>query len=440
MKPTLLPVRRIAVLIAVLLTGSVALTAQSEATLYRFHAESDGDNPLAGMVADSLGNLYGTASDYSTGGGTIFEMSPPAPGGSWTYTILYNLNTATDGGIPWASLIRDASGNLYGTAAEGSTAGCGTVFELTPPSVSGAAWTFNLLYSFAGRTDGCFPQASLTMDSVGNLYGTTANGGSCTGGSGCNVGIVFELSPPVITGGAWTETVLYRFGSSHRDDGAVPIAGVVFDERGILYGTTFYGGSSDLGTVFALQPPSAPGGTWTEHTLYSFSGTTDGSDPGSPLTSDGHGNFYSTTADGAENGESCGGPNCGHVYEMSPPTSAGNPWTQTTIWAFTGGSDGSGPYDAVIRDSAGNLYGTAAFNGVGGGTVFKLIPPAVAGGAWTEDTLYQFTFGLGGTRPWGNVVFGKGGRLYGTTFTDGIQKCSHSFGDGGCGTVFELQP
>jgi uncharacterized repeat protein (TIGR03803 family) len=432
------PMRSVALLVAVYLTGSVAMFAQAEKVLHRFEAKSDGDNPLAGLVTDSAGNLYGTASDNSTGGGTIFEMSPPASSGPWTFTTLYTL-TGNDGSLPWAPLLRDSAGNLYGTATSAGAANCGTVFELSPPSVSGDPWIFNLLYSFAGGTDGCYSAAPVIMDSAGNLYGTTENGGKCTGGSGCGVGIVFELSPPAVAGGAWTETVLYRFGSSRRDDGAVSAAGLTLDAHGNLYGTTFYGGKNGVGTIFGLQPPSVAGGSWTEHLLYSFDLVAGGGYPGSSLTFDGHGNMYGTTADGPENA-GCDITYCGGVYELSPPAVAGDPWTYNVLWAFTGGSDGSSPYDPVIFDKAGNLYGTTAFGGVGGGTVFELSPPSTAGGAWTDTTLYQFTFGLGGTRSWGAVVFGKDGWLYGTTFTDGIKRCSTSFGDGGCGTVFALKP
>ncbi len=428
---------RLFALFFLLLSASVAMFAQAEATLYRFKAQTDGDNPLAGLVADSSGNLYGTASDNSRGGGTIFEMSPPASGGSWTYTVLYTLDYVPDGALPWAALLRDSSGNLYGTTAEGGSASCGTVFELSPPSVSGSPWTFNVLYTFAGGTDGCYSAASLIMDSLGNLYGTTETGGNNTGAS--NLGTVFELSPPAGGSGAWTETVLYRFGSSRKNDASVPAAAVVLGAHGFLYGTTFYGGASNVGTVFALQPPSAPGAPWIEHILYTFNN--EGSNPASSLISDGHGNFYGTTADGPENEGQCNGTYCGRIFEISPPTTAGDPWIYSTIWAFSG-SDGSGLYDAVTRDRSGNLYGTAAFGGsAGGGTVFKLTPPSTAGNPWTETTLYDFAYGgAGGSRPWGNVVFGNGGRLFGTTFTDGIQNCSHSFGDGGCGTVFQVQP
>jgi uncharacterized repeat protein (TIGR03803 family) len=431
MKPVHLLVRRCTTLIVSLLAASLSLAAQAEYTIHRF-TPSDGANPLAGLVADSAGNLYGTASVSTGGGGAIFEMSPPASGEPWSYTALYTFNGTTDGDYPWAALLRDSAGNLYGTTvASGSS--CGTVFELAPP-VSGGAWSYNVLYSFLGNPDGCFSAASLIMDTAGNLYGTTESGGID------NLGTVFELSPPSVAGGAWIESILYRFGTRGHD-GSTPAATVTLGPGGVLYGTTFYGGANNAGTVFGLHPPSVSGGAWTERILYSFAGGTGGRNPGSSVVFHSNGHLYGTTADSVEN-VNCGGvPPCGRVYELSPPAVSGGAWTYSTLWAFTGGSDGANPYDSVTFDKRGNLYGTTAFGGVGGGTVFELSPPATVGDPWTETTLYQFTFGGDGTRPWGDVIFGKGGLLYGTTFTDGSKKgCSTTFGDGGCGTIFELKP
>jgi uncharacterized repeat protein (TIGR03803 family) len=417
----------IAALSFVFLGASAAMIAQTEETLYRFQNNGDGYAPLAGMVSDSLGNLYGAASDYGTAGGTIFEMSPLASGGPWTFSVLYTLNGTTDGATPMASLLRDSAGNLYGTTSI-SGEYCGTVFELSPPLVSGEAWSFSVLYSFGGGTDGCYSAGSLVMDGTGNLYGTTENGGDN------NSGTVFELSP---RDGAWEETVLYRFGS-HNNDGQVPAAGLTLGKGGRLYGTTFWGGAKGVGTVFALQAPSASGGAWTEHILYSFFGGTQGGEPGASVIFDSKGNLYGTAVDAPENSYCSGVLPCGRVFKLSPPAASGDAWTYSTLWAFTGGSDGANPYDAITFDSKGNLYGTAAFGGVGGGTVFELSPPSMSGGPWRETTLYQFALGLDGSYPWGDVIFGADGRLYGTTFTNGIMNCYASFGGGGCGTLFGL--
>jgi uncharacterized repeat protein (TIGR03803 family) len=426
MKPASVFVRRCSALLIAILAASLTVIAQTETTLHDFTAGADGANPLAGLIVDSAGNLYGTTSGNSSAP-TIFEISPPSSGGPAILTTLYTLNGTTDGDFIWAPLIRDSSGNLYGT----TFASGGTVFELSPP-VAGGSWTYQVLYSFTGGADGGYPAAGLLMDLSGNLYGTTENGGNA------NNGVVFELSPPSMGGGTWTETVIYRFGS-RTNDASVPAAAVTLGQAGRLYGTTFYGGAHNAGAVFALVPPTAPGGAWTEHVLYSFPGGRQGSNPGSSLVFDAAGNLYGTSADEAENENCSGVPPCGRVYELSPSNPAGA-WTYSDLWVFTGGSDGSNPYDNVTFDKKGNIYGTTAFGGVGGGTVFELSPPAAPGGAWTETTLHQFTVGVGGSRSWGDVVFGKDGRLYGTTLTDGIMRCSTSFGDGGCGTVFGLRP
>ena len=441
MRSTLPSVKSIRLIVAsaIVFFGTTGMIAQTEATLHRFENKGDGYSPLAGVIADSEGNLYGAASDDFSDTGTIFKMTPPAPGGRWTYSALYKLNGKTDGETPWASLLRDSSGNLYGTTDVGGAHSCGTVFELTPPTVSGAPWTFNLLYTFAGGADGCgLENSGLVADNLGNLYGVTDGGGKCS--AGCNVGVAYKLSPPTVTGAAWTETVLYRFGFTGATDGAVPIGNLLRFGEG-LYGTTFEGGAYGAGTVFTLEPPSGTGAPWTEQVLYSFTGgTSDGLKPLAGLIPDGNGGLYGTTADTYSFVfTTCGGTYCGHVFDLSPPAGGSGPWTYTSVWAFSG-PDGSTPYAPVTRDNSGNLYGTTSYGGSdGGGVIFKLTPPAGGGGAWTETTLYDFGTGAGGKWPQSNVIFGQGGRLYGTAYS-GAAQCPDGGPNGGCGTVFTLEP
>ncbi len=344
---------RLIIALAVVLFGATGMgVAQTEATLHRFENKGDGYSPIAGVIADSEGNLYGAASDDFSDSGTIFKMTPPAPGGRWIYSALYKMNGKTDGDTPWASLLRDSSGNLYGTADAGGAHSCGTVFELTPPTASGAPWTFSLLYTFAGGTDGCATEgADLVADNLGNLYGVTGGGGKCS--AGCNEGVVYRLSPPTVAGAAWTETVLYRFGTGGANDSAAPIC-TLLRMGEALYGTTFAGGVYGAGTVFVLQPPSASGKPWTEQVLYSFTGgTSDGLKPQAGLISDGRGGIYGTTADNyAFVFATCAGTYCGHVFDLNPPSGEGEPWTYTSVWAFSG-PDGSTPYAPVARDNSG---------------------------------------------------------------------------------------
>jgi uncharacterized repeat protein (TIGR03803 family) len=237
-------------------------TKWTEIVLYSFCALggcTDGENPEARLIRDALsGNLYGTT--YYGGAndeGTVFELTPPAAGpGMWTETVLYSFcaqggDECTDGENPEARVIRDPSGNLYGTTPYGGAYGEGTVFELTPPATGQTAWTESVLYSFCahgGRdcTDGSYPEAGLIRDMSGNLYGTTEDGGTDGGGT------VFELSPNKAYT-AWTESVLYSF-CAHRDctDGSYPEAGVIRDKSGNLYGTTSEYGAYGGGAVFEL--------------------------------------------------------------------------------------------------------------------------------------------------------------------------------------------
>jgi uncharacterized repeat protein (TIGR03803 family) len=437
-----IPGRLLVTLTIILLSANSLMFAQSEETLYRFQGRSDGYRPLAGVVTDPSGNLYGVANadlPYSgeaetPGGGVIFKMTPPAHGDRWTYSVLYTLDSATEGQDPFAALLRDSAGNLYGTTAAGGTTGCGSAFELSPPS-SGGNWSFNLLHTFAGGTDGCSPSfAALTKDNFGNLYGITGGGGSCSDCTG-NEGTVYELSPPAAGGSAWTETVIYSFGTAGASDTLAPTGTLLLAPGGGLYGTSFAGGAYGFGTVYWLSPPSTTGGIWTNHVLYSFTGgTSDGSNLFGGLIPDGHGGFYGTTADNYYFiFTTCAGTYCGHVFDLTPPAISGDPWSYTSIWTFSG-LDGSTPYASLVRDKSGNLYGTTADGGTGGsGTIFKLSPPAI-GGAWTESTLFDFDTS-NGQFPAGNLVFGMGGRLY-STAAYGAQTCL----GGGCGTVFTVLP
>ena len=280
---------------AVLMTSTWA--AAQEKVLYNFGNGTDGVAPQAGLVMDAAGNLYGTTYNGGTYNyGTVFELTPAA-GGGWTEMVLHNFNNdGVDGAYPHAGLIFDAAGNLYGTTHSGGTHNascsndCGTVFELTPSA--GGTWTEKVLYDFYSiRTDGAFPASSLIFDGAGNLYGTTIFGGA----SGAGNGTVFELTPAA--GGTWTEQVLHSFGSG--TDGAYPYAGLIFDGAGNLYGTTSGGGTAH-GTLFELTP--AGGGTWTEQVLHNFGNGTDGAEPLASLIFDGAGNLYGTTSYGGSYG------------------------------------------------------------------------------------------------------------------------------------------
>lgn len=401
--------------LTIVFSATLAL-GQHETFLHGFGATGpDGYQPLGGLVFDSSGNLYGTTSSGGTKDfGTVFEISPRS-GGGWSERVLHNFGIGLDGIFPYAGLTIDASGNLYGTTTVGGVFNLGTVFRLSPQP--GGGWTETILYSFHESNDGYYPYAGLTLDSAGNLYGTTENGGSDTRGT------VFELSPTA--SGPWKETILLNFDYS---DGANPRSGVVFDSAGNLYGATEFGGVYGYGAVYELSPSS---GGWTPTVLYSFNNNSaiDPLYPVGGLTLDAAGNVYGTGIDGAAYGG-------GAVFELSPSVGA---WNETIVHAFNfAGADGFSPQAGLTFDSNGNLYGTTAYGGngdctsggnfVGCGIVFKL---SNSGGTWSETILHNFKTGRDGERPTSNLIFDSSGNLFGTTSVGG------PYGDG---IAFELTP
>jgi len=332
----------------------------------------DGSQFIGGLLLDSHGNLYGVAQGGGTHSqGLVFELSPGG-GGSWTYTVLYNfcaLTACADGSGPAGGLIFDAHGNLYGTTTGGGGPNsAGTVFELSPGS--GGSWTESVLYSFcpgSGCSDGQGPQNSLVMDSQGNLYGTVLGGG------GVGYGGIFEVSPT--GGGSWTEQLLVSFCPGPSCTNGYGPEGLAIDPHGNVFGDTAFGGGNgaNRGTVFELSP--AGGGQWTYNVIYTFcpsENCTDqgGGEPLAGVVLDGQGNVYGTTGSG-------GLHSGGAVYELSPPQliptttvlmTAPNPSNlgQTvTMTATVHAQNGSLPTGTVVFESNGVQIGSATLsNGV----------------------------------------------------------------------------
>jgi len=308
----------------------------------------------------------------------VFSASVRAQSGR----VIYNFTGAADGAYPLAGLTVDAAGNLYGTtcgqACPFQSGSNGTVFRLFK---RGSAWVFNTLYTFRGGTDGAVPGSRVVFGPDGSLYGTTIAGGigSCDFYQmGC--GTVFKLTPPAtvlpnVVGG-WTKTVLYRFTGGL--EGANPYLGdVIFDHAGNVYGTTFYGGANNFGTVYKLTPTDTG---WMESVLYSFSTEAF---PSAGLTFDQSGNLYGTTLSSS----ACDFYYCGTVFQLTPSDPS---WTERVLYGFQGNGDGTGPAGGVTFDQHGNLYGTTSaddLSGYGGGTLFKLD----AQNGWRFDLLYHFT-------------------------------------------------
>jgi uncharacterized repeat protein (TIGR03803 family) len=338
-----------------------------------------------------------------------------------TEKVLHSFGSNSRNGFgPGSSLTLDSAGNLYGTTVNGG-AKVGTVYELSPKS--GAVYTEKVLFSFTGL-DGESPEGGVIFDSAGNLYGTTNAGGANS------VGAVFELMPPVPPSTKWTEKVLYSF-LNNVVDGRNPGDNLAFDGAGNLYGVTFFGGAYGVGAVFELSPTE--GGDWVETLPHSFNPNVsigDGTDPRSSLTVDSAGNLYGTTLFGGSLGN-------GTVYELSP--SSGGTWTETILYNFANDdTDGGLPAGGLSFDSSGNLYGTTTAGGTSsGGTVFKLTPSS--GGSWSETVLYYFSNSShDGSYPYGNVTFDSAGDLYGTTLQGGTGTgCTNT---SSCGVVYELKP
>jgi uncharacterized repeat protein (TIGR03803 family) len=323
--------------------------------LYTFAHHGDYES-FSSLIFDTAGNLYGTTSQGGPDNcGTVYELSPTAAG-AWTAKALHNFaNNSKDGCTPLAGLMFDSAGNLYGTTQQGGTHGVGVVFKLAPQA--GGHWSEEILHTFGIVMDGEYPQASLTMDSAGNLYGTTYSGGGDESGDGT----VFELSPHA--GSSWTETILFNFTTTGGAYGSGPLGGVVFDAAGNLYGTTDTNGDGGEGTVYELLPS---GGGWDIKILLSCGGG-NGAFPQGKVVLDAAGNVYGTTYAGG-----MGSPGNGLVYMLSDP--GGGPWDETILWTFNG-HDGQGPASGVILDAAGNLYGMTGDGGAGkGGVAFEITP------------------------------------------------------------------
>jgi uncharacterized repeat protein (TIGR03803 family) len=376
--------------------------AQSYKVLYTFAGTTDGGNPYGGVIQDAKGNLYGTASVGGAGGtGVVYSLD--AAGKQAT---LYSFKSSNDSSFPQAGVIRDGSGNLYGTTRDGGTSGNGTVFKVSKTGKE------KVLYSFQGGADGMSPESGVIQDAEGNLCGTTFNGGAF------GYGTVFKLS---MTG---KKTVIYSF--TGGADGAAPYGGVIRDAQGNLYGTTSLGGAYSSGTVYKLSK------TGKETVLYSFqgynNGGADGLSPTGGVIQDAQGNFYGTTDFGGTS--SCFGQGCGTVFKLV------RTGEETVLYSFTGGTDGAFPYRKVIQDKKGNLYGTAqsagdsacGFHGQGCGTLFTLNQKG------EYSVLYSFTGGADGAFPAAEVLSRDAkGNLYGTAFSAGDTNCN-------CGTVFKLTP
>lgn len=387
--------------------ATAAWAASTTQLIYSFAGNVDGEYTDTELVMDRAGNLYGTSVQGGMfGGGTVFQVTPAG-----VHTVLYNFTGGSDGGEPYKGVTLDPEGNLYGTAVTGGggscEGGCGVVFKVTN---SGGTWSQSVIHTFTGGSDGSGPGSPVAIDKQGNVWGTTPTGGAngigvvyelkpdgtggwklrvihtftggtdggggsasrflidaagnlynvCTVGGVNGFGTVYEIS---LNQGKWKFTTLYAFKDS--PDGALPYGGVISDKAGNLYGTTYYAGVHDLGTVYKLTRGN---GTWTESVLHSFKGGTDGASPISSLVADAAGSLYGTTSDGGA--ASCV---CGVIFKVTRGT--GGTWTESVAYQFTGAPEPGFAYNGMVRDAAGNFYGATVHGGSGNdGAIYQFIP------------------------------------------------------------------
>lgn len=407
------------------LTTHLGATA-TEQVIYRFNGTTDGASPSSSLIADGVGNLYGTTlsggnpeycSTYSVPGcGVVFELS--FSNGQWQEQVLFSFN-GPDGNRPIGNLIFDSAGNLYGTTEWGGVSdcvsvGCGTVFELSP--AGNGTWSESVLYSFGGN-DGAYP-SGLIMDTAGNLYGSVSSGG----GAG-NAGLVYELSPPQRRGGAWTEKTLYTF----LPTGTVPNGPLVFDNQGNLYGTRSqdYSCVEDCGGVFELKPSS---GNWEETEIYHFQGGGNGGEPVGGVIIDGQGNIFGAGAEG--------GNNWGIAFQLFSEAGQVKESMLHNFCSKNNCADGAGFANSLVFGPGGTLYGVTTGGGAacafpGCGTLFELSHTRFG---WNETVLHRFSGKPDGMEPAAGLLIDSKGNIYGTTDSGGQ-------GSGtGYGTVFEVTP
>ena len=386
----------LALLFLSILFAARPMQAQTYGVLHSFKGAPDGCKPQGDLWRDGAGNFYGTTANCGSSNGVVFKISAAGK-----ETILYRFTGKTDGGFPEAGLIRDKAGNLYGTANTGGASGDGVVFELSKG-------TETVLHSFSG-TDGAHPTASLVRDAAGNFYGTTFYGGSAS----CSCGTVFKIDT------AGVETVLYSF--TGGTDGKFPAGRLLLDSSGNLYGTASEGGIVNCGRfgMYGCGVVFKVDSSGTETVLYTFNGLGDGGQPLAGLIRDSAGNFYGTTFSAGDVSRNCALNNgCGVVFELS---TGGQ---ESVLYTFTNSTDGANPTADLVRDAAGNLYGTTKLGGAGYGVVFEIQGSS-------EAALYTFQGGNDGAGPLAGLIRDSSNNLYGTT----------SFGGKSAkGVVFKLTP
>jgi len=402
--------RAVAIVLGVCLLCGVSV-AQGDLRVLHHFGDDDGEYPDTDLVMDAAGNLYGmTVQGGDFNSGTVFELASTSAG--WVESVLYSFTSGADGGQPYGGVTLDGAGNIYGTTVVGGSYagcpedGCGVVWRLQPDGSGG--WVQDVIHYFEGGDGGYGAGGPLSFDAQGNLYGMTPGGGAFSAGT------IFQLSPT--PSGPWNHSVIHHFtggadggsGSKARllveqdgiygvattggefgvgtvfrltaapaggfdlqtlyafkgvPDGVFPYGGLIRDAQGNLYGTTYYGGTDDDGTVYRLSPM---GTTWVETVLHDFTDGADGAYPISALVFGNDGALYGTTSTGGVNGGN------GTIFRIKG--NAADQWRTSIVHAFSG-EDGEQPYSGLLKDASGEFFGTAVYGGEDGdGTVFHFLP------------------------------------------------------------------
>ena len=389
--------------------------AQTFSVVHAFNAPN-GVIPYSGVTIRA-GILYGTTVclryPNNCGNGSVYQIAPVGP--NWYYTPISLFSGG--GETPQARVVFGPDNYLYGTTFGGGPQGQGAVFSLTPrPTICATAncfWTEKALHFFTGSPDGDGPGGG---DLVWDQLGNIY--GTTIYGGTSSLGTVYQMTK---SGNDWTEAPIYSFAGP---DGGEPGAGVILDGNGNLFGTTYQGGLYGFGTVFELTYNINSG--WAETVLYNFQNLNDGQAPFAGLVSDSAGNLYGATSDGGSGGG-------GTVFELSP---VGDTWTFTVIYSFSGEQGKHcGARASLTMDNSGSLYAATFCDGANSlGNVFKLTNTQ---NGWQYTSLHDFTGGTDGAEPFSNVTIDADGTLYGTAAYGGNSSCNPPVG---CGTVWKITP
>jgi uncharacterized repeat protein (TIGR03803 family) len=385
----------------------VCLNAQAQTftVLHNFTGGGDGSDPVAGISIDRAGNLYGASEQE------VYKLTNK--NGSWIFSPLFNFSELSEGSNPYARPVAAPDGTLYGSTQNGGSQtceilGCGLIYRLRPTSTICRSvdcyWSETLPWVFLLEPgQGVSPTyGDLLFDPAGDILGTTASDGGST------TGTVYKLTN---SGGSWGYSTLYNFAGG--DDGKYPLSGVVADSAGNLYGTTSEGGSGNAGTVYELSPS---GSGWTETVLYSFQNAADGGYPVAGLLLDQSGNLYGAATTGGANGG-------GTIFKLTPVGDGNWTFSVLYSFVESANGFcpyASGPTGTLVMDTSGNLYGNTCTNGAFGfGAIFKLTP---SHGGWTYASMHDFEWASDGAWPFGNITLTSNGTLYGTATGGGTDQ------------------